>query len=94
MKNNYSQINNIKKIREKRGLTLQALSKLSGISLQEIHFLETDKLDLTKMQLCNIAKLCDALKTTPYQLFVDKEFAKSLLTFTRMKYGKKYIAKQ
>ena len=93
MKDNYSTTNNIKKIREKRGLTLQALSQASGVSLQEIHFLENDKLDLNKIKLETLAKLCDALRTTPYHLFADKEFAKSLLTFTRMKYGKKYITK-
>ena len=94
MKNNYSTKNNIKKIREKRGLTLQALSQASGISLQEIHFLENDRLDLHKVKFDTLAKLCDALQTTPYQIIADKDLAKSLLTFTKVRYDKKHIVKQ
>lgn len=93
MKNNYSSTNNLKKIRERRGLTLQELSNKSGLSLHEIHFLETDKLDLRKASFTTIQKLCDALQTTPHKLFIDKDYSKSLLTITKKYYGKQYITK-
>lgn len=93
MKNNYSTINNLKKIREKHKLTLQELSNRTGLSLHEIHFLESDKLDLKKASFSTILKLCDALETTPYRLFIDKEYAKSLLTITKKYYGRQYITK-
>lgn len=94
MKSNYSSKNNLKKLRENRKLTLNDLAQKSGVSLQEIHFIENDRLDLTKVKWETLTKLCNALKVTPYQLFVDKEFANTLLTFTKKYYKGKYIAKQ
>ena len=93
MKNNYSSINNLKKIRERRKLTLQELADKTGLGLYEIHFLESDRLDLKKARFETIKKLCEALETTPYHLFVDKEYARSLLTITKKYYGKQYITK-
>lgn len=93
MKNNYSNINNLKKIRERRKLTLQELANRTGLALHEIHCLESDRLDLKKARFGTIKKLCDALETTPYNLFKDKEYAKSLLTITKKYYGKQYITK-
>lgn len=94
MKNNYSKTNNLKRIREKRKLTLQGLADKTGLTMHEIHFLETDRLDLRKSKFDTIIKLCDALETTPYKLFIDKEYGNYLLTFTKKYYCKKYIAKQ
>lgn len=93
MKNNYSTINNLKRIREKRNLSLQELSNITGLSLHEIHFLENDKLDLKKAKFSTIQKLCDALQIPPHKLFVDEIYAKSLLTFTKTNYCKRYITK-
>ena len=93
MKNNYSKINNLKKIRERKKFTLQELASKSGLTLHEIHFLENDKLDLKKAKFDTIKKMCDALETTPYHLFVDKEYAKTMLTITKKYYGKQYITK-
>ena len=71
MKNNYSKINNIKRIRERRGLTLQGLADKAGLTIHEIHFLETDKYDLRKSKFETVIKLCNALETTPYKIFAD-----------------------
>lgn len=94
MKNNYSTTNNLKKIRERRGYTLKQLAEITGLTIHEIHFLETDRLDLRKSKFDTVIKLCDSLRITPYEIFVDKEYAKTLLTITKRYYGKKYIAKQ
>lgn len=94
MKNNYSTNNNLKKIREKSKLTLQELSNKTGLTITEIHFLETDKLDLKNARFDTIQKLCDSLQVSVYDLFIDKEYAEKLLTFTKKRYSKKYIAKQ
>ena len=88
MKNNYSSINNLKKIREKKRLTLQEVANRTGLTLHEIHFLENDKLDLKKAKFDTIQKLCDGLQASVYDLFIDKEYAKTLLSFTKKRYCK------
>ena len=93
MKNNYSTTNNLKKIRERKKLTLQDLANRTGLNLTEIHFLEIDRYDLRKAKFETIQKLCDGLQVSMYDLFVDKEYANSLLTFTKKRYSKKSITK-
>jgi predicted transcriptional regulator len=55
----------LKKWREKRGVSVRKLGELSGVHYVSIVRMESGKLD---PQLSTILKLCDALGITPNQL--------------------------
>ncbi len=55
----------LKKWREKRGVSVRKLGELSGVHYVSIVRMESGKLD---PQLSTVLKLCDALDITPNQL--------------------------
>lgn len=58
----------IREHRKARHLTLHQLSTLSGVSVTQIHSVETGKADPGNMSAKNILAIAKALNADPYEL--------------------------
>lgn len=63
----------IKNLRKEKGLTLHQLSDLSGISVTQIHGVESGRIKLENMTVKNFMALCDALEVDAKEVYKGKE---------------------
>lgn len=69
-----SVINNLKKIRKKRGYTRQELAKISGVAVASIRNFEDDSNDMCLTQFVNVINLAVALNVSVDELFKNRKF--------------------
>lgn len=65
----------IRELRKARKLTLQQLSSLSGVSVTQIHAVETGRIKLKNMSVKNFMALCRALDVEPGEVYGGEEIA-------------------
>lgn len=65
----------IRELRKARKLTLQQLSSLSGVSVTQIHAVETGRIKLENMSVKNFMALCRALDVEPGEVYGGEEIA-------------------
>lgn len=58
-------MNNLKKLRNKRGLSRAGLAELTGINARSILAWERGENDLQRAAYCTVTKLAKALEVTP-----------------------------
>ena len=63
-------MNNLKEIRRAKGLTRNALEKVSGVPARAIKAYESGQVDLMSASYRNIIMLSNALDVEPYELFM------------------------
>lgn len=61
--------NNLREIREKRGLTLKTLSEKSGLQIRAIQKIERGEVNIENITAKNLLALSEALKVAPQSLF-------------------------
>lgn len=63
----------IRENRKKAGLSLNQLSRLSGVSVTQINALEMGRIKLENMSVKNFMALCKALDVDPWEIYGGKE---------------------
>lgn len=53
---------NLKELRNARGLTMQELASISGVTKDTINSIENDRINNEEIRLSTLIKLCKALK--------------------------------
>ena len=63
-------LNNLKKLRKQRGISLRELEKLVGISATYLSYIENGK---NALSMENFLKICDALCIEPNKLLEEEQ---------------------
>lgn len=63
----------IRELRKVKKMTLHQLSDLSGVSVTQIHGVESGRIKLENMTVKNFIALCNALEVDPKEVYERKE---------------------
>lgn len=77
-------LNNLKKLRKQRGISLRELEKLVGISATYLSYIENGK---NVLSMKKFLKICDALYIEPKKLFEEgeRDFNEYTVTASRLR---------
>lgn len=74
-------MNNLKELREERGMSQRALAELSGVSVRMIQYYEQGTKDINKASMLTIYRLAQALNISIYILMGYKDIEEHVMDF-------------